>query len=221
MGEVLSNGPELVPGGPYTIDPAAMDQEYGVPQETVSWVTEDLLAAVEEAGYGPNEVVFAGYLAIESEGAPDDLDVRKAAAADASDAPRVVDPVTGAILQPGVTYSFGTAGDLHGTAEDRSNPIHFAGTTGRARIGVYEVERLHPGLEEVPESGGLDLPVTAEGVEWAEVFTFHPQYRPGSRGSVPEGTHPDDLIGANPDLYREAWRTDAGLPPPDQRSGQA
>lgn len=163
--------PEQVEGGPYAIDPAALNQPYGVPQETVGAIAEDLMLAVTGEGYAAHEVVFAAFT------------VNDAGEGE-------LQPDVPAPEDEGTAFLFWTVGDLAGTAEEYRNPIHDAGTTPRARIGVYDYMGLLRG-DVPPVDGGVRLELGAEAVRQTLAIVFHPKYE----AAQPEITDPDDLIG--------------------------
>jgi hypothetical protein len=170
--------PEQVSGGPYLIDSVALDQEYGVPQEVVDEVATDLMLAVTGEGYAEHEVVFVGGKVGESgefEFVPDD-------------------PAPDDEGETNPPFMFWTAGDLAATAEEQTNPIHFAGTTATSRIAVLDFMGIDPG-NVPPIEGGVRYHVDPQRLRDALTMLFHPQYE----AETPDRPDPHDLIGSMED----------------------
>jgi hypothetical protein len=192
-------------GGPYTIDPDALGQPFGVPQDVAEQVADDLVAAVDGVGYGADEVVFAGYHAIA--GIDDMGPAAMEHSGEAFIDPGTAEPVRGV----DEAVFFLGAGSLANTQGQGNSPIHDAGTGLDARIAVYDTEAL-TGSSELHDPEGVHIAgVDPMRVRRALRLIFHPQYEAGGRGDVREATNPDDLIGADPRMG-DLSRSDQGLP---------
>lgn len=187
----------------FSIDPAYKNSGYGVPPELVPGIKDSLLRVLQSRGIDQSQVLYSGYNGL----TPDPDTVKMADVPEDYIPPEELDAIVEyrreniitheddkerylsdtAIANSGLTrtpeYHFvGTEG-LEGSEDERSNPIHFAGTGRMATIGVYDAPRLaqlSPGSPVLPDYSNLawfTAHATAEEVNTAKILELHPRFR--------------------------------------------
>lgn len=182
----------------YTVDPYEIDVDYGVPNEVVEAVRSDLLRVLQERGIDIESVVFSGYA--DNEANPDDakLAYRRGEVSEEEENYE-------ALMMDGEYDSgfddnhaemaefnqvYGVMPEYHFTGHrllgsdqgDMNNPIHFAGTGPNATIGVYDRAALSSigtvgnNDETYADMDWITVHATAESLEAAKVFDYHPRY---------------------------------------------
>jgi hypothetical protein len=175
--------PQLELAGPLRVEAAHLGHEYGVPEEILPHVTEEVRSALERAGIDPEAVLFAGY---NDNG--DDPDAEKLAKqrhdltaglggyglhgadvgygddyGDIEDngddlaGPDEADLMREFGLESGAAelpaYDLVSFDNFNESQDSESNPVHYAGTVPSATIGVYD-KRLVAGLEPSYDPAG-------------------------------------------------------------------
>lgn len=174
------------------------DPQYGVPEDLVSAVREDLFAALKAQGIDPQTMWFSGY-----SGKPHDKDEDHTATVQSKQdlvlllakigrlehsgrfdedpslreryKQEIIELKTRSANSDGDTYDYYFS-DADGLSKDtdgslRQNPIHFAGTA-EPTIAVFD-----PALMDAEDRhASLGLTLTPEALDAALVMRYHPRY---------------------------------------------